>query len=173
MSHAEKSNPQEISLLEKLIPWGILSAAFLASLATFSRKQRDAIIDRDKKKCNYPLPHKCDGELCIHQIIPPRYAEVVGVDPDFPENALTVCKNAQAGINGIFPDLAEAHAEYPVNQSSFKKAIAARGKKLAQRKIYWDDSHDREMNVTAVRNTQRAEKEGWIFPIKKSRKKAK
>ncbi len=172
MSSLEKSSHKENSFLEKVIPWGILAAAFLSSLAAFSKKQRDAIVERDKNKCNYPLPHECGGELCVHQIIPPRYAEVVGVDPDFPENALTICKNAQAGTNGIFPDLAEAHAEYPADQSSFKKAIALRGKKLSQRKIYWDDSHDREMSVTAVRNTQRAEKDGWVFPIKKTRKKA-
>ncbi len=173
MRQPEKSFSDEKSLLEKFLPWGIISAAFLASLAAFSKKQRLAIMERDGHKCNYPLPHQCGGKLCVHQIIPPRYGEVVGVDPDFPENALTICKNIQAGEGGIYPDLAAATQTYSTDRSSFTKAIKIRAKKLTQRKIYWDDSHDREMTVTAVRNTQKARAEGWAFPEKKSRKIAK
>lgn len=171
MNGPEKSSAEERSLLEKIFPWGILSISFLASFMAYSQKQREAILERDKRKCNYPLPHDCGGELCVHQIIPPRYAKAVDVDPDFPENGLTICTNIQAGPNGIFPDLAQARAEYPLNQDSFREAAALRSKKLAQKQIYWNDEHDREMSVTAVRNTQRAKKSGWEWPLKRSRKK--
>ena len=173
MNRLEQSSVTEHSTLEKLLSWGgMFTVIFLASFAAFSKKQRESILDRDSRRCNYPLPHDCGGDLCVHQIIPPRYAKVVGLDPDYPENALTICKNIQAGPNGIFPDIAEAQATYAQNPDSFKQAILKRAKKLAKRQIYWNPAHDREMNVMAAKNTQQAEKQGWEFPTKKTRKKA-
>ena len=74
---------------------------------------------------------------------------------------ISLCNECHVGEHGVHPDTHEARVEY-LNMS--KK----RGEKLADREIYWDDSHDRQLQVRAVRNTQQARIEGdweWQWDV--------
>lgn len=161
-------------LREKLIDIGVPLATVglfvIASLGAFTRKQRDAIVERDDGKCQMPKKHRHKGGLQVHHIIPQRYAKEVGIeDPDYPENGLTVCEEAHVGPNGIHPDIFRAKKNYGKDKQSFSKVFKERGEKLKKKEIYWDDSHDRQMSVVAVRNTQKKKKLGWLFPEKKQK----
>lgn len=158
---AETLRPE---IITTLAPLGLL----VLGLA-FTKAQRTAIINRDKGVCQAPFKHVCRGNeeipeenrvLQVHHILPQRYCEVVGIEnPDFAENGLTLCKPAHVGPNGIHPDIASARS-----QEDFKRIFVERNEKLKRREVYWDTSHDRQMHVLAVKNTQIALKGGWVFP---------
>jgi len=130
----------------------------------FTRDQVLAIRERDKNKCQFPGPHNCSGRLEVHHVLPQRYCSELNIDPDFAENGITVCESAHQGE--IHPDMRKAKKEYWRDKKAFKKAFSLRDELLGSREIYWDPSHDRQMSAVAVRNTQRARKEGWELPPK-------
>ncbi|NCN45083.1 MAG: hypothetical protein COU63_00745 [Candidatus Pacebacteria bacterium CG10_big_fil_rev_8_21_14_0_10_36_11] len=154
--------------MNKLIPWGILAVSFFVSLAAFSEKQKTSIKERDNNSCQFPGEHECGGGLLIHQIIPPKYAKKFGINPDFAANGITICQNALTGSQGIYPDIAMATTSN--EPGALKKAITLRTTKLNQRQPYWNEKYDRAMHAIVARNTQTAEKTGWNFPLKKTRK---
>lgn len=147
----------------KLIgPLGLLAIATLVSLGAYSEKQKTAIKERDQDSCQFPGEHNCGGKIIIHQIIPPKYAKKFNINPDFAENGLTICRNAQ---KLIYPDTSVETANIP-------EAIKTRNIKLNQRQPYWVTIFDRAMSAVAVRNTQQAQKDqAWYFPDKKTRNK--
>lgn len=144
--------------------FGVLSVAFLSA---FTKKQREAIRDdRDGGRCHFPAEHRCnEDKLEVHHLIPQRYSEWIGVDPDFPENGLTVCSNSH---DLIHPDRVKARKTYHKSKrkgkDSFKTMGQERDEKLRKREIYWTDTWDRLMVVIALKLTQEAEKRGWEFP---------
>lgn len=154
-------NSLEKNNWQKLIgPLGLLTVATLVSLGAYSEKQKTALKERDKT-CQFPAEHNCGGDLIIHQIMPPKYAEKFGVDPDFATNGLTICRNAQ---KLIYPDVQVPREEIP-------RVMRERSIKLNQRKPYWVTVFDRAMTAVATKNTQQAQAEGWSFPEKRTRKK--
>lgn len=154
----------ELCLLCPLLPFGIIGA--------FSAPQKRAILERDEHKCQSPIPHNCnpDKGLEIDHILPQRYLYNLDVDPDFPENALTKCKNAH---DIKHPDRVPARRTYHQAKEkgvdSFKALEEQRIQKLKMRQIYWNDKNDRQDQVVAIRNTQRAKKKGWVFPDKETK----
>lgn len=141
-------------------------------LGAFTNQQRWAIREeRDGGKCQFP-PHlnghakECGGRLEVHHILGQRYCRHFKIDPDFPANAITICENAHSKV--IHPDMQTARREYGMNKESYHKAFEARDELLKEGKIYWNDEHDRSMTAVAIRNTQRAESNGWQFPQKKT-----
>lgn len=154
----------ELCLLCPLLPFGIFGA--------FSLPQKKAILDRDEHRCQSPIDHNCNQEqgLEIDHILPQRYLYNLGVDPDYPENALTKCKNAH---DIKHPDRVPARKTYHQAKRRgidvYKELADVRNKQLQQRQIYWNDRDDRKDQVVAVRNTQRAKKNGWNFPEKKEK----
>jgi len=156
------SRSKENSLLRKLAPMGLLTISVLVSLSAYSEKQRASIKERDGSSCQFPGEHDCGGKLIVHQIIPPKYAKRFDIDPDFAENGLTICTNAQ---KLIYPDSQVPPEEIPA-------VTKARSIKLNQRKPYWNTVFDRSMGAMAVKKTQQAKTEGWEFPIVKKRKKS-
>jgi len=146
-----------------------LSAVFLSQFA-FTKKQREAILERDGNKCQFPAKHKHKGGLQVHHIIPQRYAQEVGIeDPDFAENGISLCEDSHVGPNGVHPDIFQAKKKYPTNPKAYVEVFSQRKEKLKKKEIYWDETWDRQMHVVAIRNTQKATKEGWIFPEKKKK----
>ena len=147
---------------------------FLAISMAFTAKQRMAIVMRDGNKCQATAKHVCNEEkgLEVDHIIPQRYAFEVGIDPDFPENALSKCKNAH---NIKHPDRIETLKKYRTLKAQGVNAFvvlgAERSKKLKEKVIYWNSANDRTDSVMAIRQTQRAVKNGWVFPEKKAHKK--
>ena len=85
--------------------------------------------------------------LEVHHILPQAYSRQFGVDPDYPENAISLCRTFHQQEIHI-TNIPEAHQA------------------LRERRPYWDTTHDRKLGTIAVRNTQRAKKSGWIFPDK-------
>lgn len=156
------------------VPLATVGLLVFASMFAFTKKQRDAIVERDGGKCQMPKKHRHKGGLQVHHILPQRYCEKVGIeDPDYPENGITLCEEAHVGPNGIHVDIYNAKKDYHKKKreggSSFGEAFEERDKKLDNREIYWDDTYDRQMSAIAVRNTQRAKKKGWVFPEKRKR----
>src|SRR3990167_4776102 len=152
------------------------------TLACYTKKQREAIRARDHYKCQFP-PHlnghrdECKGPLQVHHIKPQRYLKNFGVDPDYPENGITVCSNGHNGVDPntspervIHPDVQTARIIYQTDKESYNKAFEERDKCLQKGVIYWNDSYDRSMEVIAVRNTQRAKEKKWNFPVKHGKK---
>lgn len=135
--------------------------------------QKRALLDRDDHTCQSPIPHDCNPQdgLEIDHILPQRYLYNLGVDPDYPENALTKCKNAH---DIKHPDRISAKQTYHAGKragiNTFAQLQEARNRLLRERKIYWNDKNDRQDQVVAVRNTQRAKKKGWEFPDKCNKK---
>jgi hypothetical protein len=150
------------------VPLATVGLFVIASLGAFTRKQRDAIVERDDNKCQFPEHHKHKGGLQVHHIIPQRYSEQLGIDPDFPENGLTLCEDSH---HKVHPDIKRAkqtyHQKKRVGESSFNEVFQERQEKIKNKEIYWDDSWDRKMSTTAVRNTQKKSKLGWLFPKKR------
>ncbi len=142
-----------------MLPFGILT-----------HKQKEAIRKRDGYQCQFPEhlnghKHECGRtNLQIHHILPQGYAKELNFSADYPENVLLICKKAH---DQIHPDSAYAWKHYRPKGDSFTIAFDNREKLIAERKIYWNPSWDRQMSAKAVQNTQRAEKEGWTFPEKK------
>lgn len=142
----------------------------LGFLMAFTQKQRMAIVMRDGNQCRATAQHVCNEEkgLEVDHIIPQRYAAEVGIDPDFPENALSKCKNAH---NIKHPDRIETLKKYHQLKAEGIDAFAELGKeravKLKHKVIYWNANNDRTDSVMAIRLTQSAKKSGWVFPEKK------
>jgi len=134
----------------------------------FSQKQRRALRDdRDGHMCQAVqiIPHKCKPkDLHVHHIIPQRYSQELGIDPDFPENALTICSNAHKEIH---PDMKKAGVIYHSDNHSFHRMFQEREEKLKNKTIYWRDTWDRQLHTKAVLRTQKSIKKGWVFPEKK------
>lgn len=163
----EKERHELLNLVSIL---GIGLSAVLLSQFAFTKKQREAILERDGNKCQFPEKHVHKGELQVHHIIPQRYAEEVGIEnPDFAENGISLCEEAHVGPQGVHPDIFQAKKKYKQNPNSYVEIFNQRKEKLKKKQIYWDDTWDRQMHVVAVRNTQKATREGWIFPEKKKR----
>jgi hypothetical protein len=144
---------------------GILAIGWMLA---FSKKQRDWIKERDGDTCVAPFKHNCDpSHQEVHHILPQRYLTQMGVDPDYPENGIDLCKNAH---NVVHPDRVEAlrnyHEEKKKGGNSFNDMFQERQEKLKNREIYWNDEHDRPMQVVATRNTQRFNLLGKLFPKK-------
>ena len=93
---------EEKSLVEKLIPFGILAAAIVTSFTAYSEKQKAALKERDGNSCQFPGEHDCGGKLIIHQIMPPKYAKKFEINPDFAANGITICGNA---LKIVYPDV--------------------------------------------------------------------
>lgn len=129
----------------------------------FSRQQKQLIKERDHFQCQYP-PHlnghhaECrqDKGLVVHHIKPQAYLKEFGVDPDFIENGISICKVAH---DEIHPDIAKARNDYRPKGDSFVKAAESVRQHLANREPFWNTIYDRAMEVIALRNTQRMEEE--------------
>lgn len=144
---------------------GYLTLRLLAM--AFTTNQRNAIVERDQRKCQAPIKHNCGGGLQVHHIIPQRYAARVGIqNPDYAENGITLCENFHQGI--IHEDMTIARRAYGRDHDSYKKAFAERERKLNNREIYWNDKFDRLMTVIVQRNTQKARSRGWTFPERRT-----
>lgn len=148
----------------------IIGLAAVATQFAFTRKQRQAIIERDQNKCQATVPHQHSPNkysLEVDHVIPQRYAEKLGIDPDFPENALTKCRNAH---DLKHKDRIQAREDWKTSHNgSFAHMSEKRNELLKHGEIYWDDSADRTDMTRAVQLTQKAEKKGWIFPPKRKR----
>ena len=147
-----------------------ISLGLLALWMAFTARQKEHIKDRDNNLCQFPEKHKCNGspsipekkrKLQVHHIIPQRYAEELGIDPDFEENGITLCSNIHISKEGIHTDIVNAHTK-----EEFAEAFAKRDKQLKERKIYWNAKWDRLLHTVAVKNTQRFKTKGRIFPLK-------
>lgn len=151
----------------------------------YSQAMREAILERDNYECQgcrifegcdrrepHRIPARIDereargGILQVHHILPQSFSDrpAIGINPNFPENMLTLCKPAHIGETGVHPDTYEAMLQYRQgNKQAYKEMSQARSALLDQRQIYWDDSHDRQLQVMAIRNTQRAKRDGWVW----------
>lgn len=141
-----------------------------------NERQRQSILERDSRTCQFTAcPLRANGnsarvsctpnKLNVHHLIPQRYSELFGIDPNYPENLLTVCEGAHIKSDeGIHPDMAQALRNYHQNPDGIKEVFANREKLLEEHKPYWNTKYDRTMSVQAVRNTQLKKKEGWEFP---------
>lgn len=125
---------------------------------SFTLRQRKWFLKRDGKKCNAPFPHKCDDSvpLQVHHIKPHGYLRRVApkVSADYPENAITLCRNAHECIH---PDVVVARNNYHLDKEVFYKLRDQRNFLMDNRKIYWVDTWDRLMEVVALVNTRKYE----------------
>jgi len=139
---------------------------YALSLCSFTKAQRQAILERDNHKCQFPADHPCNGkaQLQVHHILGQRYAKKLGFDPDFAENGITLCETAHQEI--IHPDMKEAREHYHDDPLAYDKAFQKREELLDKKEITWNDKFDRVLHVMAIRNSQRARLMGWIFPDK-------
>lgn len=159
-------------ILSQALP--LTSLGLVALGMAFTVKQKAYIRERDGNVCQFPEKHDCCGhvgkpvemrKLHVHHIIPQRYAHEVGIEnPDFVENGITLCKNSHNGPQGIHADISSAHTK-----SEFKQVFDRRAELLKEKKIYWNDKWDRLLHVIAVRNTQKFEASGQIFPPKSTK----
>lgn len=129
----------------------------------FTHAQRDAIKERDGNKCQAPVPHHCGGNLNVHHIFGQRYCYELKINPDFPENGITLCENFHQKV--IHPDSSIA-MKCLDEQTAMRVVEERRIELMADRIIYWNDEFDRVLMMTAVKNTQRATAKGWHFPSK-------
>lgn len=156
----ELLTPENASFLALLVP------VFLA----LTQKQRLAVVNRDGKKCNLPAEHDCRGQLQVHHILPQAYSGLLKLNPDFPENLITICKNAHVGnADSIHPDIAEALQNYHTDPKAIERVREQRAELMVNQEIYWNPKWDRILSATAVRNTQRAKDKGWFLPEKNGR----
>lgn len=126
--------------------------------------QKEAIRKRDHYTCQFP--HKegeeCYGRLEIHHLLPQSYCKLLGIDPDFETNLLTICQNSHQNI--IHKDIGEARKHYKPKGDSFLKVQESRRDSLQSGVPYWNTEYDRAMLAIAIKNTQIAESKGWRFP---------
>lgn len=139
-------------------------------VAGFTDKQRKAILERDGFRCQFP-PCLKDGPVCgdgqctlhVHHVIPKAYGVKIGLEPNYPENGLTVGKAAH---DMIHPDIKGAKVRYVKgDKEAIKRVFDDREQKLKRREIYWNPQWDREMVTAAVLRTQKAKNKGWVFPV--------
>lgn len=139
---------------------------------SFTRLQRDAIKNRDEHHCQFPSKHNCnqgpDGKfLVVHHLLPQRYSQKFDIDPDFPENGLSICSNAH---DLIHPDMVAARENFSEDKEVFDEVFEARRRMLDENKIYWVTTWDRAMYAIALRNTQKARLNGFEWPEKNHRR---
>lgn len=164
MERQPKSN--EAQLLITAIA-GVFVLAGISTFA-FTSSQKEWIRERDGGKCNFPGHHRCNGkhQLQVHHIMPQRYCNDLGIDPDFDTNGVTICENSHQTM--IHPDMKTAKENYGGNKNSYKEVFSERAEKLKHREIYWVDKWDRALQATVYRNTQRFVKSGAKpFPQKR------
>lgn len=161
-------NPETLQHVPEIVSF----IGFLTIAMAFTKAQRKSIAyERDGGKCRATVKHECNEAkgLEVDHIIPQRYAAEVGIDPDFPENALTKCKAAH---NIKHPDRISTLQKYHALKAQGINAFAVLGeerkKKLKEKVIYWNSANDRTDSVMAIRLTQQARKQGWVFPEKKT-----
>lgn len=160
--------------IEQLLSLTSLGILALALPLAFTKRQRDAIaLERDGGHCVAPFEHECNegNGLEVHHVIPQRYGYRVGLtesELDMPENAVTLCKN---GHNVIHPDRVQAlhtyHQAKAEGRNTFDELGKAREETLNRREPYWVTVFDRALHVTALKQTAKAKKKGWIFPGKR------
>jgi 23S rRNA G2445 N2-methylase RlmL len=96
--------------------------------------------------------------------LPQGYCQEFGIDPDFDTNGIVLCENAH--IKVLHPDADEAKRDFRNgDKQAFEKLRKERSDKLKERVPYWVTDYDRALYATAVRNTQRAKKKGWFWPL--------
>jgi len=146
-----------------------------SALLPFNDRQRRAIRERDDHRCQFPecpISPQCNPRrLECHHIKPQGYLKRFGVDPDFPENALTICERAH---DAIHPDRVAAKERYRRgDKKAFQELHPERQRKLEEKKPYWQEKWDRAMGTIALKRTQQAKKNGWEFPEKGGEKNGK
>lgn len=146
-----------------------------SELPKYGKRVRESILERDNHECqgcgvfagcDRREPERIPARLECHHILPQLYMERLGgINPNYPENMVTLCRTAHRGhATSIHPDMHQAGIDYNQgNKDAYKQASANHAALLAQRQIYWNDVHDRQLSVIAVRNTQRRRREGWRF----------
>lgn len=146
----------------------IISGLYVFGMA-FSLRQKRALDERDKGKCQAPFKHECKGINHRHHILPQGYCQQFKIDPDFAMNGIVLCESAHIKI--IHPDADEAKKNYRQgDKKAFEKLRADRHDKLVEKVPYWETEHDRALHAIAVRNTQRAVKKGWRWPLNSHQK---
>lgn len=65
----------------------------LPVLMAYSRIQVEAIKLRDGYECQFPEIHSCNGKsaLQVHHIVSQEACEALGIDPDTPNNGISIC----------------------------------------------------------------------------------
>lgn len=143
--------------------------------------QRLAIRERDDNHCQgcgiFTLcerrePERIPERLNVHHILPRGYSSRVGIDPNFAENLITVCKTFHTGhpTLSIHPDTFQAQMTYQGQKKSgvfpdaYQRMSERRVELLDNRQIYWNNMYDRQLTVQAVKLTQLKQREGWVFP---------
>lgn len=149
----------------------------------YTRAVRESILERDEYKCQgcsifsgcrrkHPVsihPHrkrrgKRGGDLHVHHLLPQKFSSVLGLNPNYPTNLITICAQLHVSEDGIHPDVAVAHQKYQNgNQNAFNEMVASREELLQSRRIYWNDQYDRQLSVIAARRTQNALQRGWTW----------
>lgn len=130
--------------------------------------QRIAIRERDNNQCQgcRIWPH-CERDtpattnLEVHHLLPRAYASRVGINPNFPENLITICQTMHTGHrDSIHPDSFQAKMTFRENPKVFLELGIEVREKLDNRQIYWNDNYTRPLAVRAVKNTQKVVSEG-------------
>lgn len=159
------------------LPEWVLGLSVTAWLA-LSQSQKNAIDIRDGKHCLARLariPHECDEPQGIdrHHILPQRYAQVVGFDPDTPENIATLCRTFHREY--VHPDVKEALGHYVMDKQkgidTFHQLFEGRQEKLDKREIYWNPQFDRVLQAQVQKQNTEARKAGWRFPLSRLQRK--
>lgn len=161
---AEVLSPEVVNQLAHLAPLA------LPVLMALNQAQKNWVDRRDGGKCQAPFEHECNGaarnKRHKHHILPQRYAKRFGINPDYPENVVSLCENAHVG-NGhetgpvIHPDMLQARQEYRSgNKNAYKEITELRSDLLDNKQVYWNTDFDRAMQALAVLNTQQFD-EPW------------
>lgn len=156
------------------IPELVTVLGTLHFLMAFTHAQREWIIERDGYECQATVPHDCNQEegIEVDHIAPQRYCATLNppIDPDFPENALSKCKNSH---NIKHPDRLSAlytyHQAKAEGIDTFQELFAERKKKLENHQIYWNPENDRTDSMRAIQLTQWFQSLGRYFPLRRRR----
>lgn len=158
MTANEVLRPEVITAAEITLGWLVVLGL------TF--KQRRVIRERDNNKCQFEkiVPgHKCNGEehLEVNHIFPRKYLLGLGVDPDYPENLLSICQRSHRGdpsnghhVEPIHPDIRDAMKNYHKDNQSISRAIEKQREAQKKRTVWWNSQYDRQQQVISAKNTQ-------------------
>lgn len=132
---------------------GVAAGVTLLATAALSRRQRQAIRERDEHTCQFPHPegHVCSGECEAHHVRPQRWLKDQGVRRkarDRASNILLVCENAHKLIHPMVV------------------FDAPRNHLLAAKKPYWNPSYNEVMAAIAEQRTKQARRSGWQYPAR-------
>lgn len=74
----------------------IVGLGLIPLAMAFSSRQIEAIFKRDEYRCQFYGEHRCSNpkHITVHHIISQSECRELRINPDTPENAITVCKNA-------------------------------------------------------------------------------